>query len=210
GWEEGNKIAGQMPLTGDLYAENFKIIADAMRKADPDIYIGAVAVETDAGDDWTGYGWWTQKLLGALGSAADYLIIHQYFMWPYDGGHNYSEPTNETILGNIPKIADSMRSMERMQDKYTDPPARVPVALTEYNILNGSVPPTIELINGLFTAEVLGETVKAGYACSNYWDWRNGLDEKEHGDHAMLSSNDPDIPDATPRPSYYAYAAFAR
>src|SRR5581483_6371484 len=142
--------------------------------------------------------------------AADYLIIHQYFMWPYDGGHNYSEPTNETILGNIPKIADSMRSMERMQDKYTDPPARVPVALTEYNILNGSVPPTIELINGLFTAEVLGETVKAGYACSNYWDWRNGLDEKEHGDHAMLSSNDPDIPDATPRPSYYAYAAFAR
>jgi len=83
--------------------------------------------------------------------------------------------------------------------------------LTEFNILNGNVPQTIQLINGLFTAEVLGESIAAGYFATTFWDWKNGYDSKHGGgDHALLASGDPQVPDNTPRPAYYAYAVFAR
>lgn len=73
------------------------------------------------------------------------------------------------------------------------------------------MPQTIELINGLFTAEVLGEAIEAGYFATNYWDWKNGYEAKNGGgDHALLASKDPAVPDNTPRPAYYAYAIFAR
>ena len=66
------------------------------------------------------------------------------------------------------------------------------------------------MINGLFTVEVLGEAVKAGYAAANHWDWKNGLDAKLKGDMALLASGDPDVPDNTPRPSYYSFALCTR
>jgi hypothetical protein len=34
------------------------VVAQVMRKVDPDILIGAVAVDADNGDDWSGYRWW--------------------------------------------------------------------------------------------------------------------------------------------------------
>jgi hypothetical protein len=82
--------------------------------------------------------------------------------------------------------------------------------MTEFNILNASSPQTIQLINGLFIAEALGEIIKAGYIGSNIWDWKNGLDAKLSGDHGMLATGDSSVPDSTPRPSYYAYALYER
>jgi hypothetical protein len=87
---------------------------------------------------------------------------------------------------------------------------KIPLALTEFNIVNGSGPQTIEAVNMLFTAAVLGESIKHGFFASYIWDWQNGLDEKLKGDHGMLAKGDPHVPDDTPRPSYYAYAAWAK
>jgi hypothetical protein len=84
------------------------------------------------------------------------------------------------------------------------------VALTEFNLMNADPPETIELVNAVFTAEVLGESLKSGYVAANSWDWKNGFVEKEGGDMALLASKDPNVPDATPRPTYYTYALFAR
>jgi hypothetical protein len=207
-WEEGNKVAGKAQLTGDVYGKDFLVIAEAMRKVDPDIYIGAVGVDTDSGDDWTGYHWWMRDMLPQLKGKADYLILHQYFMWPFSGDV-YTNPTNDTIFGNLSKLAGAKNATDSMIEKYAPSEKGIPVALTEFNILNANAPPTINLMNGLFTAEILGEQIKAGYVASNYWDWKNGYDAKHGGgDHAMLSSGDNSTPDATPRPSYYAYVLY--
>ena len=208
-WEEGNKMAGKAQLTGDVYGKDLRIIADAMKKVDPDIYIGAVGHDTDDGGEWTGFFWWMRGLLPELKGKADYLILHQYFMWPFNGD-TYLNPTNESFLGNLHKIADGYKSAGVMVDKYAPTEKGIPVALTEFNLVNASPEPEIQLLNGLFTAEVLGEHIKAGYVASNYWDWKNGLDAKLHGDMAMLASGDNSTPDATPRPSYYAYALYSR
>jgi hypothetical protein len=208
-WEEGNKMEGKAQLTGDVYGKDALVIMEAMRKADPDIFIGAVAVDMDDGGDWTGYHWWMRDLLPVLKGKADYLILHQYFLWPF-AGDVYTNPSNEAFLGNLHKLGDAWNADDQMIDKYAASEKGIPVALTEYNMVNSNPTPTIQLINGLYTAEVLGEAVKTGYVASNYWDWRNGLDKKMQGDHGMLSMDDPSIPDGTPRPTYYSFALYTR
>ncbi len=208
-WEEGNKQAGKAQLTGDVYGKDMRVIIDAMKKVDPDIYVGAVGVDTDDGGEWTGFFWWMRGLLPELKGKADYLILHQYFMWPFNGD-TYTNPTNETFFGNLHKVGDAFKSANLMYEKYAATEKGLPIALTEFNLVNASPEPTIQLINGLFTCEVLGEHIKAGYVASNIWDWKNGLDGKLHGDMAMLASGDNSTPDATPRPTYYSYALFSR
>src|SRR5665213_3227556 len=162
-WEQGNTMDGKPQLTGDYYGKDFRVIADAMKKVDPDIYLGAVCYEKDGEGEWVGHHRWTATLLPQLQGKADYLILHQYFNFPFDTatGKIYQNPTNE-------------------------------------------------LINGLYTSEVLGEAIKDGYAATDYWDWKNNYDKTYGGDMAMLSFNDPSVPDNTCRPSYYSYALYYR
>ncbi len=204
-WEEGNKMQGVSQLTGDVYGKDFRVIAAAMKKVDPDIYIGAVAVDTDDGGDWTGFHWWMKGLLPQLKGQADFLILHQYFMWPFNGD-TYSNPKNEVLFGNLQKLGSAKESEEKMVYNYAPGEMDIPVALTEFNLVNASPPQSIQLINGLFTAEVLGEAAKTGYVATNYWDLKNGLDGKLKGDMALLASGDSSVPDATPRPAYYSFA----
>ncbi|HVZ79683.1 MAG TPA: hypothetical protein VHE12_02650 [bacterium] len=208
-WEQGNTVDGKPQLTGDVYGKDLAVIADAMRKVDPDIKIGAVAYEKDGAGEWDGHRRWTATLLPELHGKADFLILHQYFMWPFSGD-SYTNPTNEVLFGNLTHLDDDKASLAKMVEQNAPSESGLPVALTEFNLVNASPEPTIELINGLFTAEVLGEQLKAGYACSNYWDWKNGLDSKLRGDMAMLASGDNSTADGTPRPSYYAYALYSR
>jgi hypothetical protein len=208
-WEEGNKMEGVSQLTGEVYGKDFRVIAAAMKKVDPDIYIGAVAVDTDDGGDWTGFHWWMKGLLPQLQGKADYLILHQYFMWPFNGD-TYTNPKNEVLFGNLQKLGSAKESEEKMVYNYAPGEMDIPVALTEFNLVNASPPQSIQLINGLFTAEVLGEAAKTGYVATNYWDLKNGLDGKLKGDMALLASGDSSVPDATPRPSYYSFALCSR
>lgn len=209
-WEFGTELEGKPRLTGAEYGKDFRVIAEAMRKVDPDIFIGAVAVDEDNGEDWTGYRWWMRDLLPQVAGAADFLVLHQYFMWPFDAQNNYIRPPKEVLFQNIEKLHRAKKNVDAMVRKYTERTEPFPIALTEYNLMNASPEETIQWINGLFTAEVLGELPGAGYAAANIWDWKNGLDQKLGGDHGMLASGDPEAPEAAPRPSYYAFALYHR
>jgi hypothetical protein len=208
-WEEGNKVPGKPPLSGEAYASDFKVIAQAMRAVDSDIRIGAVAVDADSGDEWVGYRWWMRDMLPALGESADFLILHNYFHWPFEGD-KFVTPSNEKLFANVSKVAKSKADIDAMVKKYTSRPSPLGVMLTEFNIINASAPQTIQLVSGLFAAEVLGESIKAGYLGANLWDWKNGLDPKLGGDHGMLASGDGAVPESTPRPTFFAYALYER
>lgn len=208
-WEEGNKIEGKPQLTGDVYGKDALAMAEAMRKADPDIYIGVDSIEHDDATDWVGFHWWMRDLLPQLHHKVDYLINHQYFMWPF-AGDKYTDPHNEVLLGNVHEVKDAFESTASIVQKYAPTESGIPVALTEFNLVNASPPQSIQLLNGLFTVEVIGEAIKAGYVAVNHWDWKNGLDGKLKGDMALLASGDPNVPDNTPRPSYYSFALCTR
>jgi hypothetical protein len=207
-WEEGTTMVGKSTLSGDEYGKDFEVIAKAMRKADPDIYVGAVAADQDSEQEWVGYRGWLKGLVPEVQKSADYLILHQYFMWPFDQSNNYTNPTPQVLFSNLAKLGDAMGNIKSATTKYVPGATALPVALTEFNLVNASPKETIELLNGMFTTEVLGEHIRAGYVNSNHWDLRNSLDKKLGGDHALLSMEDPSIPDGTPRPSYYAYVLY--
>jgi hypothetical protein len=208
-WEEGNKVPGKPPLSGEAYARDFNVIAQAMRAVDSDIRIGAVAVDADSGDDWVGYRWWMRDMLPIVGETADFLVAHNYFHWPFEG-EKFVSPANEKLFANASKLAKAKADIDDMVQRYAHRSSGMPVMLTEFNIINATAPQTIQLINGLFTAEVLGESLKAGYAGAHLWDFKNGLDAKLGGDHGMLASSDSAVPDSTPRPTFFAYALYER
>jgi hypothetical protein len=83
------------------------------------------------------------------------------------------------------------------------------VALTEFNVVLAGTP-TVELINGIATGEIIGEAIASGYFALNYWDWKNEWNAAEGGDHGMLAFKDPAVADGTPRPSYYGFAIATR
>jgi hypothetical protein len=208
-WEEGNKLPGKPPLSGEIYARDFNVIADAMRAVDPDIRIGAVAVDADSGDDWVGYRWWMRDMLPILGDHADFLVTHNYFHWPFEG-EKFVSPANDKLFANVSKVAKAKADIDAMVKKYAARTSALPVMLTEFNVVNASAPQTIQLVSGLFAAEVLGEAIQAGYLGTQLWDWKNGLDPKLGGDHGMLATSDRAVLESTPRPTYYAFALYER
>jgi hypothetical protein len=208
-WEEGNKVPGKPPLSGDIYAKDFNVIAQAMRAVDADVRIGAVAVDADSGDDWVGYRWWMREMLPILGESADFLVSHNYFHWPFEG-EKFVNPANDKLFANVSKVAKAKTDIDGMVQKYAHRGSPMPVMLTEFNVVNATAPQTIQLISGLFAAEVLGESIKAGYLGTHLWDWKNGFDPKLGGDHGMLATGDSAVPESTPRPTFFAYALYER
>jgi len=180
-----------------------------MRAVDPEVRIGAVAVDADSGDDWVGYRWWMRDMLPILGESADFLVTHNYFHWPFEG-QKFVSPANDKVFANVAKVAKCKADIDAMVQKYAHRTSPLPVMLTEFNVINASAPQTIQLSSGLFAAEVLGEAIKAGYLGANLWDWKNGLDPKLGGDHGMLAAADSAVPDSTPRPTFFAYALYER
>lgn len=211
-WEIGHKIKGKPDLDGKTYGRDFRSYAKAMKSIDPDIYLGAVAVNTDDGGDFTGFHWWMRDMLPEDADVADYLVLHEYFMWPFaSDGKTPLKISNDVIFSNAAKIGEDADNINAMVLKYGKRKTPLPIALTEFNILNGIMPQTLELINALFTAEVVGEAITHGIRAVDYWDWKNGYDPSlGGGDHAMLSEGEPGLADGTPRPSYYAYALLSR
>lgn len=208
-WEDGNVVAGKPPMSGTIYANDYQVIATAMRKADPSIVIGAPAVRADSRDVYDGYHGWMADMLPAIDNNVDFLFQHYYFGgWPYDSTDTYIQPTYSTFSNDLHMVADIQANTQAMVTKYMKPRS-MPVAMTEFNLVE-SPAESIQLFNALYTAEVLGEQLKNGYGASNIWDFQNGLTPKNGGDHGLLATKDPAVPDGTPRPSYYTYALFHR
>lgn len=208
-WEGGSDgVPGKERLTGTKYGKDVVAFVKALKKVDSKLKVGAVVVGDDDGTDWVGFRWWNKGVMSEAKGAVDFWAVHEYFLWPYDNNKNFMEPSYEKLLGNLARIGKVAEHLNDMQDRYVG--KRLPVAFDEFNIINASPHQTIETINLLFTTGALGEFIRNGFATANLWDWKNGLDEKQKGDHGMLAEGDPRVPNATPRPSYYAYALWKR
>ena len=209
-WEGGSdKVPGKSRLTGEEYGQDVVAFVKALKKVDPQLKVGAVVVGDDGAGDWDGFRWWNKGVMSESGAAADFFVVHEYFLWPFSHPeNNFIDPSYAKLLGGLDRIAKLKANLDDMQDRYLG--KRLPVAFDEFNIINASPRQTIETVNLLFVAGALGEMASHGFATANIWDWKNGLDEKYRGDHGMLATGDPRVPESTPRPSYYAFALWKR
>lgn len=213
-WEAGYRINttnnkdGQPEfLNGQLYAQHFKIIVQAMRTAakaigNNDIKIGAILFESPP-ESWMSNNnkTWNDKLLPAIDETADFYVIHSYYTAIAD--------VNAATILETPK-AKTNEFMSYVKNDLTKKMKQIkPIALDEWNIFANGSKQQVSHINGLHAALILGETLKNKIGLAARWDlfnsWENG------DDHGLFSSaNEPGVPYGNPHPAFYQMYYFQK
>lgn len=213
-WEAGYRINtalnkdGQPEfLTGELYAQHFKIIAAAMREAaksvgNNNIKIGAVLFESKP-ESWmnTNNKTWNDKLLPTILEEADYYAIHSYYT--AIGNVNASEIL-ETPKAKTKEFVNYVKNDLTLKNRKIKP-----FALDEWNIFAKDSKQQVSHINGLHSVLVLGEILKNKIGLAARWDFFNAWDNGN--DHGLFSNGDePNIPKGNPRPAFYQMYYFQK
>lgn len=168
----------------------------AMRAVDPQIQVGAVGV-----DDPKGWSNWGDKVISAAGADLDFYIVHLYAF--------SNTPTNaESVLGMPQRTwARVMSNLNAAFDRVGGG-RRVPVAVTEYNLIAFQDLDKSQLmlraVNALFIADTIGQMAEHGVSIANQWALANG--KAENGtDYGLIDA------DTNKRnPQYYALLLWSR
>ena len=197
-WQAGYTINGRGTITGAEYGKDFTVFADSMKAANPNIKVGAVIFP-----DSTSYNSWSAGVIPEAIKNADYFIIHEYFTYdPVD----LNNITVKQVLDGLNKIHEDKANYDAMLSQYTSKNStEVPLAMTEFNVRAGLK--NMQFVSTVFITRALQQFVKEGYGLVNLWNIMNSSQNRGsgEGDHGMLSRKDPDVPDNTPHPSFFAY-----
>ena len=206
-WEAGYRIDqhqnhdGQPAVvTGALYGRHVGVFADSMRAAAREvgstIYIGATLYQNPP-ESWrdSTVQTWNQGVLGTVGTAADFFIVHDYFT-PWHANSTVSE-----ILSTGVNEPAAVMSYLKQQTAAAGVPMR-PVAMTEWNIQASGSRQNVSYIAGMHAALTLGSLIRNQFGEASRWDLAEGY---VNGDSfGMFSFGD----DASgmlwnPRPVFY-------
>ncbi len=201
-WEAGwmidttaNQDGQPDTISGALYGQHFKVFADSMRAAAAEIgatiYIGAQILHFDGTTDWNVVNHdWNAGVFSALGNAADFYVMHNYFGGGFLTLRNQVESARMAINSNIAFIhSDILR-------KHASPK---PVALTEWNS-GGPDTAKVSIANGMQAVMLCCEMMRTGFGMSARWlvaNWDND------GMFYFLDGNPTAIPKWNPRPDFY-------
>ena len=209
-WEGGFRIDttqnqdGQPEyINGKLSGQHFRVFADSMRaaakKIGAEIYVGAVFADSE--DIWDGSDKnitknWNNLLAPELrkgdgSNYADFISVHSYFL-------NKGEQTPSEIIYTSISIPEELQhNIYKELNKANV--ARVPLALTEWNIKG---PYQTTQVGGLHAVSTICKLNEIGFGASSYFalkdHWR-----KEMGDFGIFSNNDPDLSNSEQYPPFY-------
>jgi hypothetical protein len=202
-WEAGwmidtktNKDGQPKIITGQLYGQHCKVIADSMRAAAVEvgakIYIGVQVLHYDGTTSWNSVDkTWNAGVLKEIGDAADFYVMHNYF-------------GNDAIAENLLSVAvtDPKKNISFIQQDIINKKAfSKPVALTEYNMNSNSANATMgrSYINGMQATILFNEMIKNKFGLGARWLLVTGEDGMFYdGSNKSLQWQ--------PRPDfYYAY-----
>ena len=186
-WEIGNEtyLKGDRsgPVTAEQYASAVRKFAQAMKKADPTIKIGAVGPRgvQHTGADVPGeepQPWWP-TLARQAGESFDFAVIH----WYVGGSHIDldSFPTVDLHVGQ------QVKALRRFLEGELE--REIPIALTEWNVNK-----RVELRGmaaGVMLGELIGRFLEGGVEMATFWPMR--FPHGRHRFRALLESdgNDP-------------------
>jgi hypothetical protein len=201
-WEAGymidltkNKDGQPKIISGQLYGKHFKIFADSMRVAAAQIgakiYIGAQVLHFDGSTSWNEVDkTWNSGVFNAVGDAADFYVMHNYF-------GSAATVDNLLSVGNTEpkKNIDFIRA-----DIVNKKAFSKPVALTEYNMNDVQNASTgISYINGIQAVILFNELIKNNFGLSARWLLASGESGMfyQGSNNSLLWQPRPDF--------YYAY-----
>ena len=195
-----NKDGQPMLITGNLYAQHFKVFEDSMRKAANDvgakIFIGAVMYESPPAS-WqaASFQTWNATMLPELNNVADFYIGHNYFT-PYN-----ENSTAATVLNAaLTEPAKMMKFFTQTLQTYGA--TLKPIAMTEWNMFATGSKQQVSNTSGVFAALVVNEALTNKYGLAARWDLLNGWSNGD--DHGLFSDgNEPSVDKWTPRPSFH-------
>ncbi|ABY34704.1 MAG TPA: alpha-L-arabinofuranosidase [Chloroflexus aurantiacus] len=162
---------------------------DAMKAVDPTIQIGAVGVEKP--DEWSDWG---NRVIAGAGDKLDFYVVHYY---PY-----FQPPENPRGALQQPQRSWStiMTELNNAFERHLG--RRVPVAVTEYNLIAFQDLDNAQLmrrgVNLLFIADTIGQMATHGVVIANQWDLANGRAANDT-DYGLLHADT-----FEPHPQYYA------
>lgn len=204
-WEAGwmidtkaNKDGQPQIITGQLYGQHCKMIADSMKaaaaKIGAKIYVGGQVLHYDGSTSWnTVDRTWNAGFFKEIGDAVDFYVMHNYFGTAATVDDFLSVATTE------PK-----KNIGFIQQDITNKKAfPKPVALTEYNMNTQTNPANAtavnSYINGMQATILFNELIKNNFGLGARWLLASGADGMLYqGDNASLLWQ--------PRPDfYYAY-----
>lgn len=209
-WEVGNESYGSWETgydpTGETYAANFNVIVDRMKAVDATIQVGLNAQLDKRMQPWTA------NVLSHPGTAdrADFLSVHHYFGWlPNAAAIDYEGTLTKSV-----EVAQKRTWLDELVAQNTQrTPDDLPYFFGEYNLPIPTNPMHVALVSGLFIAKIIGEIATTGWAAAAYWDVLNGWETTPGvgtGDLGFLSRGQADVPNLTPRPSYYPFFFYTR
>jgi hypothetical protein len=171
-WEAGwmidvntNKDAQPQIITGQLYGQHFKVIADSMRAAATQIgatiYIGCQVLHFDGTTSWNNVDkTWNSGVFSEVGDAADFYVMHNYF-------------GSAATVDNLLSVAETepKKNIDFIQEDIANKNAfSKPVALTEYNMNDVKNSNTgISYINGMQAVILFNELIKNNFGLSARW-----------------------------------------
>jgi len=189
-WEAGYDVNGNI-ITGKEYGEDFRVFVDSMKLADNSIKVGAVLSHRDFQ--------WNKQVLKEVENKADYLIFHHYVNGV------------ETLAGTkdaVQTIEDDILELSLFAKEYTSKPfGYYPVNITEYNTQGYQ---TTNIANALFTANLIPSFIKYRINLATTWVNEWGYNNNDNSSHGILTKNDPNQADYTPRPVYTTYYYYAK
>lgn len=199
-WEAGwmidtntNKDGQPKIITGQLYGQHCKMIADSMRNAatkiGAKIYIGGQVLHFDGTTSWNSVDrTWNSGFFREIGDAVDFYVMHNYF------GTAATADNILSVAATEPKKNISFIQQDIINKKAFPKP----VALTEYNIntnsANASMP--ISFINGMQATILFNELIKNNFGLGARWLLASGSEAMFYqGDNSSLLWQ--------PRPDFY-------
>jgi alpha-L-arabinofuranosidase len=222
-WEVGNEVYGGKPASGgdacaswgweDVWTcdgkeymlgkgegasrhEGYLDFRAAMHAVDPTIMVGAVGVPHPG--DWSEWG---NKVIREGGENLDFYIVHNY-------AFDKQPDTAESILARPQQIWQSVMESTNAAFDSLAGGRRVPVAVTEYNLVAFQEIDNDQLMtraaNALFVADTVGQMATYGVTMANQWALANGP-AGNGTDYGLIT-----VDSGKRSPQYYAMALWNR
>lgn len=197
-WEVGDEQWGTWArghVPPEEYAKKYVAFVKAMKAADPSIKV-ATNVPLGAHPEN-----WAERVVKAAG---DYIDMITYTYFPQQWG----KENDDSLMATVGKFRELVLQLRKDVENAAGPQKAASILYVNvgYNSVNHSPgPQTLEMINALWTADMLGSMAEVGTDIACFWALHNFYPPRG-GDFGYLSSEGSN----TPRYSYFVFPMFAQ
>lgn len=204
-WEVGDEQWGSWAkghTTPEDYAKRYAEFVKAMKDVDPSIKVATnVALAGSAPSLGGESDGWTARVLR---SVPEYIDMLTFTFYPQQWG----KENDDTLLASVAVYKKLFRQLKNEVERVAGKKKADEILYVNvgYNSVNHSPgPQSVEIVNALWTADMLGEMAEDGTDIACYWAVHNAFPPRK-GDYGYLSSEGSN----TPNVNYFVFPMFTK